>query len=106
MTELCAHICILPFICISIRHSFPTLGSLNNFSHFCIIPLLNRMSSSSSDSPDLVSAKKKIDGVINYESLPKAVDDPLWVDIKKEAILSLGELGALKNARCIPSNGK
>ena len=64
------------------------------------------MSSSSSDSPDLVSAKKKIDGVINYESLPKAVDDPLWVDIKKEAILSLGELGALKNARCIPSNGK
>ncbi len=64
------------------------------------------MSSSSSDSPDLASAKQKIAQVIEYDSLPAAVVDPLWDKIEKKAGLSLGQLGALKNARCNPSSGK
>ena len=57
-------------------------------------------SSSSLDSADLTSAKRKIAPLIDFSSLPASVIDPLWDRVEAAAGLTLGELGALKNARC------
>ena len=61
-------------------------------------------SSSSLDSADLTSAKRKIAPLFaDFSSLPASVIDPLWTDVRAEAGLTLGEMGALKNARCAPA---
>ncbi len=60
-------------------------------------------SSSSADSAYLQSAKQKLVGVVEFDCLPSSVMDPLWDRVEALAKLTLGELGALKNARCKPA---
>ncbi len=49
----------------------------------------------------LESAKSKLsDGSISFEDLPKDRNDNLWIEIRTECHLLLGELSALKNAVC------
>ena len=52
-------------------------------------------------SSPLLSAKQKLIGIFTeFDCLPASVIDPLWAEVRAEAKLTLGELGALKNARC------
>ncbi len=61
-------------------------------------------SSSSLDSAELTSAKQKIaPHFAEFSSLPASAISPLWDRVRAEAGLTLGELGALKNARCAPA---